>query len=159
MGASSSKPKAQKKFEAWIMRKVFFFALRVIVDIATAGAGEAIFIPLDCMDIGFDLAELDDAATVLDSVEVENLDELKEISGIGKDHYAHAHENVKEIKHGAKILKHITRQLKTEGKKSIKGKQVVQMAKHLVTCSECGAPNVNKRSHRKDHPHAKLHRF
>ena len=159
MGASSSKPKAQKKFEAWIVRKVFFFALRLIVDIATSGAGEAIFIPMDCMEYAFDAAEVSEAASALDGVEAEDLDELKEISGIGKDHYTHAHDNVKEIKHGAKILKQITRQLKTEGKRSVQGKQLVQMAKHLVTCSECGAPNVNKRSHRKDHPHAKLHRF
>ena len=165
MGSTPSKqPKVAKtgkgKLEAWLQKKAFMLCVRLILGAATVGASEAIMLPLDLADTAFDAAEVLDCCEMLETCqEASDFEELRETIEETHEVYEDIRENIKEVKHGAKMLKKVGKLLQSEGKHKVKGKEVAAVVKREVHCSECGAVGVNKRSHKRGHPQAMLHKF
>ncbi len=119
--------------------------------------------PLDLLDTAMDVGETVSLANEIRECvnDAHDLKELLDHVGEAHEDFEDVHETIKEIKESAKSLEKAGKNLQSQGKTKVTGKVLAAEHKHThaVHCAVCGAPGVNKSSHKKGHKRAGLHKF
>lgn len=151
---------------AFFGRQAAKLALRILLDTITCGLAEAVFIPLDIADAVCTAKDIADSLTdvkdaLRSSGDTKGLIAAAKAGGVlASGEFDDSDAADPDLASGlVEAAGDLEVEFKKEGGKSLNITSARAVARRVVHCKICGAPGVNRATHKRGHKKAHLHRW